>query len=341
MEDKEALMPEQETAETAESGVLNILGLDKIRKISDNSNLEINIIGLDKIHAEEEGEAVTGLEMIRPIEEEGDPLTGLEMIHAEQEGEALSEISSLLDETEEVNIIGTDRIRHIFFNQFPKMSAFALELLSLTERARHLDFELKLYGARQHRYEFAPVLPLTEVRDFEKRHRITLPSGYVEFLTQVGNGGAGPDFGIFSLDELEFCNFYTHSNRCVPQALAKAEPDYFDFSYTTAHTPVVLDSALTERKWEGLCTELQKLNTYGSEAAYERKRRELYNGVLQIVHTDAPFCPSLICQGDRSGEILEFSHDLEMPRFSDKTFEEWLLGYFESVIRMFSESGNE
>lgn len=314
---------------------MDILGLDKIKKISDNTDLEISITGLDMIRAEEEGEAAPVSEPLPPITEEIN-ISGLDMIHSEQEGESLSLLPSL-SEAENVNITGTDNIRHIFFNQFPKMSAFALQILGLVERAKDLDIERKLYGSQQHRYEFAPVLPLSDVRDFEERHEIQLPAGYVEFLTQVGNGGAGPDFGIYSLDELEFRNFYAHSNRCVSQAHAKAEPDYFTFPFTTKGSPVMINSALDEKKWQKLCAGLDRIDRFEESALYEKKRRELYNGIIQIVNTDAAFCPVLICGGDLQGQISDFSHDLEMPRFSGKSFEEWLIGFFESVIAMFSQ----
>src|SRR5262245_24779674 len=35
---------------------------------------------------------------------------------------------------------------------------------------------------------------------FESRHRIVLPTGYRRFLLEVGNGGAGPGYGLEPLD---------------------------------------------------------------------------------------------------------------------------------------------
>lgn len=268
---------------------MDILGLDKIRKISDNTDLESD---------------VTGLDMIRP-------------------------------QGESINITGLDSIRTVIVSEFPKPSNFAMELLSLASRARGLDIELRQYGAERHHYEFAPVVPLSEVRDFEQRHSISLPEAYVEFLTQVGNGGAGPDFGLFSLEELEFHNFFAHSNRSVSYSMARCEDDYRTFSFTTADRPVMLDASLTESRWDNACLELFRLDSDERAPEYEHERRAVYNGVLQIVDTDNTFCPVLICNGDMRGEMSEFSHDLDMPRYLGRTFEEYILGYFEDVIARF------
>ncbi len=282
---------------------MDIFGLDKIKKISDNTDLEINVTGLDMIRREDDSISVTGLEYIRPIDFDAEP----DDIRNGSRSEA---------------------------SVFPKLSPFALELIGLISRARELDAGLKFYGSKIHRYELAPVLPVSQVRDFEQRHNIKLPQGYFEFLTQVGNGGAGPDFGLYSLEQLEFRNFCTHSDRGVPYVLAQAEEDYYTFSYT-ADSPVMLDSALTKEKWDKLCAEIEKHRESGIRSLYEEKRRQLYNGVLQIADTDNSFCPVLICGGDMYGEVSDFSHDLDMPRYTGKSFEEWITGYFEGIVRSF------
>ena len=60
-----------------------------------------------------------------------------------------------------------------------------------------------VFGAAHHGYALAPTLSEAEVKAFEERHRIVLPEEYRAFLTEVGNGGAGPDYGInpLGLDE--------------------------------------------------------------------------------------------------------------------------------------------
>ena len=54
-----------------------------------------------------------------------------------------------------------------------------------------------------HRYRLEAPIVADEIVTFERQHGITLPEDYRQFLTQVGNGGAGPDYGIYSLGEGE------------------------------------------------------------------------------------------------------------------------------------------
>lgn len=51
--------------------------------------------------------------------------------------------------------------------------------------------------------DFQPVLSFSALKAFEQRYQITLPSEYVAFLTQIGNGGFGPYLEDIGLRQLE------------------------------------------------------------------------------------------------------------------------------------------
>lgn len=78
-----------------------------------------------------------------------------------------------------------------------RMAEIAAKLNELVDK----DVELKTFGARSHRYQINPPLPLSELRAFEQQFGVTLPQDYADFLTQLGNGGMGPHYGLLPLAE--------------------------------------------------------------------------------------------------------------------------------------------
>lgn len=56
-----------------------------------------------------------------------------------------------------------------------------------------------IFGANGHHFTLNPPLTEADVQAFERQHAITLPTDYRRFLIEIGNGGAGPTYGIFPL----------------------------------------------------------------------------------------------------------------------------------------------
>jgi hypothetical protein len=67
---------------------------------------------------------------------------------------------------------------------------------------READREFAVFGANGHEYKLRHRLNEAKVVEFENRYSLRLPDDYRIFLMQVGNGGAGPCYGIYGLDEL-------------------------------------------------------------------------------------------------------------------------------------------
>lgn len=56
-------------------------------------------------------------------------------------------------------------------------------------------------GIRKQEVSFNPCLTEKEILAFEESHCITLPEDYREFISEIGNGGFGPGYGLLPLDK--------------------------------------------------------------------------------------------------------------------------------------------
>lgn len=76
------------------------------------------------------------------------------------------------------------------------------ELATVRKRASRLRASPEaadLFGFFGHGFEFGPPLPEDELEELERGWRVRLPSDYRYFVTRVGNGGAGPGYGLFPI----------------------------------------------------------------------------------------------------------------------------------------------
>jgi hypothetical protein len=80
------------------------------------------------------------------------------------------------------------------------MTASLIRIQQKLDRLRVLDGACAQFGARSHRYRLGPSLTEAGLQSYERQLGVTLPSDYGQFLSQVGHGGAGPYYGLFTLD---------------------------------------------------------------------------------------------------------------------------------------------
>ncbi|MDP9317427.1 MAG: SMI1/KNR4 family protein [Chloroflexota bacterium] len=81
------------------------------------------------------------------------------------------------------------------------------ELRSFLVQMRHEDPDFRVFGASGHQYQLHPPLSEAAIRMVEMQYGITLPDEYRHFLSVIGNGGAGPYYGILPLAATtEFCD---------------------------------------------------------------------------------------------------------------------------------------
>ncbi|MCI8599995.1 MAG: hypothetical protein HFE45_00145 [Oscillospiraceae bacterium] len=72
------------------------------------------------------------------------------------------------------------------------------QIKKILARAQEIDPGCEAFGASKHRYQFRPPLAADFVRKAEGQYGFRLPEDYFRFITEVGDGGAGPGYGIDS-----------------------------------------------------------------------------------------------------------------------------------------------
>src|SRR5437868_5355597 len=78
---------------------------------------------------------------------------------------------------------------------------------------KRLDKGFALFGSPRHQYQLNPTLSLEKIQQFEQTHYVKLPREYVQFLTELGNGGAGPFYGLEQFENALFDDLdYKHRN---------------------------------------------------------------------------------------------------------------------------------
>lgn len=77
------------------------------------------------------------------------------------------------------------------------------EVEKILSHAKQMDPKYERFGVSRHQYKLNPPIRMEFVRAAEKRYHFQLPEDYVQFITEVGDGGAGPDYGIYP-----FGNFF-------------------------------------------------------------------------------------------------------------------------------------
>ncbi len=194
-------------------------------------------------------------------------------------------------------------------DDFPEQSDnFPERLKKLAVLARKADRWCKVFGAEKYKYKFNPVVSPAEVHEFEDRNKIALPDDFVKFLTEVGNGGAGVDYGVYTLERMqdEIINLYSD----------KTIFDYDNY----------------REKWAELCIELD--NTDNGEV-YSCIEKQLANGMLIIGTAGCSYDYALMCKGKNYGKIVGIDWNLFEdipPEVIADSFSEWIENHFTKII---------
>lgn len=161
--------------------------------------------------------------------------------------------------------------------------AYIYELL---EKAKKVDSEYKVFGSDKHKYRLNPPVSLDEVLTLEVDFNIKLPDNYVYFLTEIGNGGAGPYYGLYSLEELrqrQYCR--QQDNKLNP----------------------VIDISLSKKMWN----ELMEQRDTADDDVYDEIDQRINTGVFSIGTQGCTYDNLLMFRGSETGKIVYIDWNLE------------------------------
>ncbi|RZL33608.1 MAG: SMI1/KNR4 family protein [Pedobacter sp.] len=152
------------------------------------------------------------------------------------------------------------------------------------EKLKALDKNLILFGSESHEYQLNPILSEEKIRQFEATYNVTLPAEYVAFLTKLGNGGAGPFYGLEPFENALFDDLdYKRPN----SLLNPSEPFTHNQPWNEEFEPTV--------------------NEEDEEEEYERQyvefNKNLINGVLAICNYGCGVSLNLVVNGNEYGNI--------------------------------------
>jgi uncharacterized protein (TIGR02996 family) len=71
------------------------------------------------------------------------------------------------------------------------------EIRRRVELLSELDPKREIFASSRHQYALPDPMPEADVAALEAKHGFTVPAQYRTYLTQLANGGAGPDYGIW------------------------------------------------------------------------------------------------------------------------------------------------
>jgi len=172
------------------------------------------------------------------------------------------------------------------------MSPESHAILCDLEKLRTAEPIRDFFGSNAHQYILNPTLSEATLQEFETRHAIQLPKEYRCFLLEVGNGGAGPHYGLFKLGETD--SGWGHSSW--------AESDGFvgDLSESFPHTEPWNDLTGEPDNEKG-CEEIYEAQLTAFEERYWASAN--VNGAIPICHLGCALRQWLVVTGPEAGNV--------------------------------------
>ncbi|WP_178983943.1 SMI1/KNR4 family protein [Winogradskyella helgolandensis] len=190
--------------------------------------------------------------------------------------------------------------------------------------AKKIDKDCRMFGAEGHKYFLSEPASENEIKLFEEKYGIILPTCFRTFLTEIGNGGinyqnsiignsaAGPNFGIYKLG-INLIN-----------VIADTSTGYLQ-------KDVFFTEKTTDEEWTN-CYE--KMDDNISDQEYDDVVANLYSGILTIGYCGCSNYQGIILNGEQKGRVIYTYEEIEYPPHyvEEKNFLDWYENWLDKVI---------
>jgi hypothetical protein len=203
-------------------------------------------------------------------------------------------------------------------NEIEKLD-FPERLKKLVNLAHKYDKNYAVHGSNGfkvcHKYLFNPPAKAEDVRAFERDFDIKLPESFFRYLTEIGNGGAGVDYGVYSLEQIR-----SHNRHILTKTGGK----------------VIFEYENIIEKWKELVSFSDYYFEYYGEddIEYQKIVSEMLKGLLVIGTNGCTYDHVIICEGKYRGMVGMIDWNLEeysVPRFYGLDFESWICNHFRNI----------
>jgi hypothetical protein len=189
-----------------------------------------------------------------------------------------------------------------------------------------------VFGADTHDFRLNPRLDESVVTVFEQTHQVALPSDFRNFLTSIGNGGAGPFYGIFPLghtDDGFDLRVWKEGDVGILSQPFRFEKDWNDLNGKPTNDLLNQDEIEYWKQMEDF------------ERAYWRT--DLINGAFHICHQGCALRILLVVTGNQAGYLWDDKRSegggLKPVRLADgspATFSSWYSQWLENCLGSFN-----
>ncbi|MFK4475803.1 hypothetical protein ABH897_005603, partial [Paenibacillus sp. RC73] len=158
-------------------------------------------------------------------------------------------------------------------------------------QAMRKDTAFSVFGASSHQYKVKEKLTAKELADWQAHNQVTLPEPYAQFLTKVGNGGAGPYYGIYPIEKAA-----SYTERQALLAKSVLHPGMAKEEWNHLIEPLTKDEDIPDEEYDDTCNKVLGgmlcIGTQGCEYEMYLVLEGKYRGRIVYTsdfHPDHPF----------------------------------------------------